>query len=399
VVVEQAVTWNAFPKELLRRFGRERALQLADCLWPIEYFGNPPRDPDNPAGTKLDVFYRPQEEYCEWHVERDADTNKIRRITFTSEPPEYWQALFGPIPGGNGTPDTAFPGDRDVLLGLYRDLVSEDVQLEDLVAPADIKDPRQGTLALKGQYYLYNKWNTTHGIAHLNSPPNSLFAEIQLGADATVPRIDREGRLLVEPDALICYAGYGGPNRNSDPTIGAAVNALARLGAWVTLKNPVGLYMDHIDLSGWRAPDGSDITQFIRVVRGSLGMIERMVVEAPPGHTLCVGDLMIAGELVRYGGQVAECITVKLTGLANIPPTPVHTPPVGITGRGEIDPANARIVDRLRLTDPSRPGTVEAFLHEGTAPGEAAPATAAAKRRRASAVAADQRTRHPFRAR
>ncbi len=400
VVVEQAVTWNAFPKEMLRRFGRERALQLADRLWPIEYYRNPPRDPDNPAGTKLGVFYRPQEEYCEWHVERDAETQKLRRITFTSEPPEYWQALFGLIPGSNGSPDIPFPGDRDVLLGLYRDLVSPDVQLEDLIAPADIPQPGPGTLALKGQYYLYNKWNTTHGIAHLNSPPNSLFAEIQLGADASVLRTDREGRLLVEPEALICYAGYGGPNRNSDPTIGAAVNALARLGARVTLKNPVGLYMDHIDLSGWAAPDGSDVTQFVRIVRGSPGMIERMVVEAPPGHTLSVGDLTIAGDLVRYGGQVAECITVKLTGLANILPTPVRTPPAGIAGRGEIDPAYAQVVDQLRLTDPSRPGTVEAFLHEGTAPGSTAASFAAApKGRRSTPAAADRRPRRMFRTR
>ena len=64
---------------------------------------------------------------------------------------------------------------------------------------------------------------------------------------------DAQGKLLIEPDALICYAAYGGPNRNSDPTIGATVNALARLGAYVTLRNPVGLYMDHIDLSGWSA--------------------------------------------------------------------------------------------------------------------------------------------------
>ena len=65
----------------------------------------------------------------------------------------------------------------------------------------------------------------------------------------------------MEPEALISYAGYGGPNRNSDPTIGASVNALARLGVPVTLRNPVGLYMDHIDLSGWQTPDGKDAAE------------------------------------------------------------------------------------------------------------------------------------------
>src|SRR5579862_4446498 len=36
--VEQAITWNAFPKELLRRFGRERAMVEADKLWTIDRY-------------------------------------------------------------------------------------------------------------------------------------------------------------------------------------------------------------------------------------------------------------------------------------------------------------------------------------------------------------------------
>ena len=88
-------------------------------------------------------------------------------------------------------------------------------------------------------------------------------AQFDLGggtpADATVLYRNGRGEPVVEPSALICCAGYGGPDRNSDPTIGATVNALARLGAMITLPNPVGLYMDHIDLSGWQAPDGVQV--------------------------------------------------------------------------------------------------------------------------------------------
>src|SRR5262245_48444333 len=76
VLVEQAVTWNAFPKELLRRYGRDRALQLADLAWPIERYRAPSPDPTNLAQTS-GVMYRPQEEYCEWHVTRDPDTGQI----------------------------------------------------------------------------------------------------------------------------------------------------------------------------------------------------------------------------------------------------------------------------------------------------------------------------------
>jgi hypothetical protein len=365
LVVEQAVTWNAFPKELIRAFGREKALAIADGLWPIERYGTAGllAEPWNDAGLS-GVVYRPQEEYCEWWVERDPHTGKIQRITFTSEPPEYWQALSGFVPGSDPIPDMRFPSTVDALLTLYRTLVSPEVQPEDLIVREDIKDADGNVVTKKGQYHIYNKWNTTHGIAHLNSPPNSLVAEIQLGGDATVLRTDPFGKPLVEPDALICYARYGGPNRNSDPTIGAAVNALARLGAYVTLRNPVGLYMDHIDLSGWSAPDGKDIAEFVRTVRGSPGMVERMVIEVPSNRGICVGDLTIGGVPIRYGGQVAECITVKLVGLANVVPSPLKKPPMGVSSRGYVDPFFAHHV-RLTRTPaaPLPPGTAEVFRY------------------------------------
>ena len=39
-----------------------------------------------------------QDEYCEWSVTRDPDTDKITRVTFTSEGPEYWQFLAAVAP-------------------------------------------------------------------------------------------------------------------------------------------------------------------------------------------------------------------------------------------------------------------------------------------------------------
>jgi hypothetical protein len=365
VVVEQPISWNAFPKELLRRYGRERALQLADELWPLEHFRLGLPDPANPKGTS-GFLYRPQEEYCEWHVLRDPNTRKIQRITFTSEPPEYWQALAGVVPGSDQIPEVTFPGDKQVLLALYHEVVSPHVKIEDLIPLADIKNAQKQVIAPKGQYNIYNRWNSELGIAHLHSPPNSLVAEIQLGGDASVLRNDPSGLLLAEPDALICNADYGGPNRNSDPTIGSTVNALARLGAYVTLKNPVGLYMDHIDLSGWEAPDGGDVADFLHIVRGSPGMIERLVIEAPPGRNLAVGDLSIAGVPLRYGGQAAECITVKLVGIANILPKSVSKLPVTSRYRGFLDPAYPSAVGQVERERLLTPGTIEAYESQGT---------------------------------
>lgn len=41
---------------------------------------------------KSSCVFLPQDEYCEWSVTRNSD-NKITRIDFTCEGPEYWEYL------------------------------------------------------------------------------------------------------------------------------------------------------------------------------------------------------------------------------------------------------------------------------------------------------------------
>jgi hypothetical protein len=147
--------------------------------------------------------------------------------------------------------------------------------------------------------------------------------------------------------------------RNSDPTIGATVNALARLGFYTTLKNPVGLYMDHIDLSGWETPDGGGVEDFIRIERGSPGMIERLVVEVPKKRRFALSDVTLAGEPIRYGGQVAECITVKLIGRANITSSPQLSPASIGKDSFFIDPHYPNLVVKSNV------GTIPAYVDEG----------------------------------
>ena len=358
-IIEQAVTWNAFPKELLLRFGRARAMVEADRLWPIEAYRSGEYDPAKPGQAALDAsstsWYRPHNEYCEWHVDREPLTGRVRKVTFASEPPEYWQAMFGGEVEVDDGLSFKFTGNPDVVLDLYRTLVSPEVRLEDLVFSETTQD------GSKGNYNIHNKWNSTHGIAHLAAPPNSLGAEVRLGGDATILRVNALGMPVTTADALVCCAAYGGSDRNSDPTIGAAVNALARLGAMITLVNPVGLYMDHIDLSGWEVPGGIDPHDCVRIVRGKPGMIERMVVELPPGSTHTVSDITIGGEPVRYGGQIAECITVKLVGGA----TKLGSVQNGLSpclARCCLDPANAtRLRDPIRWGIPTPVGFVDAL--------------------------------------
>jgi hypothetical protein len=372
--VEQAVTWNAFPKELLRRFGKPRALVEADRLWPLSgYRGMYDSDlPEvlsgKPPGVARDVFYRPLVEYCEWRVDRDPLSGAICRVTFTSEPPEYWQALFGQTLfalGDTTLPSVKFPGDPQRVLALYRDLVGPQVELDDLRVRERFVGA-EGEIYDVGDYNPYNIWNTQRGIVHLCAPPNSLGAEIKLGADATVLYASASGEPVVHPDALICCAAYGGANRNSDPTIGATVNALARAGAMVTLVNPVGLYMDHIDTSGWELPKGIRASDCVRIVRGAPGMIERLVVEPPPTSGVALSDLLIAGQPLRYGGQLAECITVKLVGGAAQIGAVTGNAPRACQSRCILDAHYpTELLRPEKLDDPLRPGCVVAFELEG----------------------------------
>lgn len=369
-MVEQAVVWNAFPKELLRRYGRERALVEADRLWPLSaYFYDWRYDPSVPAETGADFpnnplptdayFYRPTVEYCEWHIDRDPRSARIRRVTFTSEPPEYWQAMFGGTLAIDDSRAVNFPGDKDLVLDLYRKLVDPNIKMDDLLVDEPFTSPF-GDLK-KGDYNPHNKWNTTHGIVHLSAPPNALTAEIGLAADATILYKDKWNTPVVDPDALISGANIGGANRNSDPTIAATVNVLARAGAMITLANPVGLYMDHIDLAGWEVPGGITARDCVRIARGQDRLIERLIVELPTDE-FDVSDIRIGGVPVEHGGQIAECITVKLTGVAAAIGS-AHVTSVELPTMGYVDPANAReIFIAGRRGVPG--GTVPAFLYE-----------------------------------
>lgn len=281
------VTWLAFPLVLVAKHNGDRnaARQDAD------------RKPATGAA-------RLHDEYCEWHV--TLQNNKIVRVDFTCEGPEYWEALAQGYPKSVPVNSRHFNavGDKNLVLTLYRRFVSADVQLADLFP--------------NGKYDPLNKWNSSHGAMHLTHPANSLQAEISLGADATVRR-QRTGIELTDSKQLICCAKYGGAQRASDPTIGSDVNALARQGRLITLLNPVALYIKDLDTQGWTTPDGTNAKNFWKIVRGTPGNGLRAVFEVPPAKGYAVSDIKIGGVAIQFGGQIAEKITVKLTGIASAP--------------------------------------------------------------------------------
>ena len=261
--------------------------------------------------------YRQQDEYLEWAVFKDDVSGKIKEIIFTCEGPEYWEILSK---------------DPQLLLRLYEKYTNNSIDQNDLYLEHNVYEvDENGNIVpdpvyKKGDYNTYNKWNMKYAI-HLSHPSNTLGAEINSHAFSSVIRKNRDDILITDANSLICCSALGSPNRFRDPTIGGNVNSVSRNGNWVTLKDPIGLYISEIDPSRFTKPDGSIIPEFTErywnVLRGSDdgSMILRASLKVPEGEThngeqLLLGDLLVNGEPLNYGGQVAETITMKLFALA-----------------------------------------------------------------------------------
>ena len=105
--------------------------------------------------------------------------------------------------------------------------------------------------------------------------------------------------------------GWGAPDRDSDPHIGAAANAFVRNGYRISLTDPVGLYISDLTATTLRLPDpsvedegqaeipdgtSSDLADWWRVVRPTdpgtspQRRILRAVFEPPAGVMFVQGD-------------------------------------------------------------------------------------------------------------
>lgn len=259
-LIPAEVAWPAFPAQVIREVG--------------------------PGAARFDVADTSrdrQDEYCEWAVERRDD--KIVRVTFTTEVPEYWEHIA--------------VHDPDLLLELYRDLVDGRVQ------PADLfKD---------GKYDPTNTWNTqTQGRpAHLVQSTNNLDAAIQLVADATVLRRRADGTPVTDRQELVACGDLGEPFRNSDPQIAEIVNDAAALGTEITLLDPIGLYLDGLLTAGMQTPDGADAAEFWHRERGEPGHVVRAAFWVPDDRGYTVGDIKVNGRQINRGAQIADKVRVR----------------------------------------------------------------------------------------
>jgi subtilisin family serine protease len=244
---------------------------------------------------------RGQDEYCEWQVFRDS-AKKIVRVVFTSEPPEYYDFLYDP-----GVPSLK-KFSRDLLVKLYQERCgTKPIPLADL----------EITVGGVKRYDRGNKWNNDFCV-HLQQPQNTLLAQINIAARASVVRSDASGTLITNAKALNVCNSFGEDTRQSDPAIGDNVNKLARDNQFLTLQNPVGLYMMELDTTGWKTPDKTDAQTFWKVLKGKTStdkgknMILRAEFAVPASKKYTVSDIEIGGVPIEFGSQIAEHVKMRL---------------------------------------------------------------------------------------
>jgi hypothetical protein len=361
------VNWNAFPLAISRKFGTDRM-----AAWKFPEILQSTDDFSPPQGPVFHAKFRPQDEYCEWHVYKDPVTKTISRVVFTSEGPEYWIRLA--------------KADFDQVVALYQKYVSPKVTKADLQLTQDIAF---GPDILK-KYNPYNVWNTEEGLMHLTHPANTLGAEINLAARATAMRRDNTGVRITETRRLVCCSGFGSSNRSSDPTIGQAVNITA-LGnqpgdkpQGITLSNPVALYMNN--LAGGTLTDeaGNPLDDWFRFVRGVQGRGLMALVAPPSGDARTLDNIRVKGSVLSLGGQIAEAIQMVLyakTSAFNGPAPPVAPCVFHCCMPSGTPPAKIKDVN---LAQPSvsvacGPGQTDAFPEIGSAAGPTAGASPLAK--------------------
>lgn len=292
-VLNTPVPWNGFPRvhELLSAGNRQTMLTNAEQRGVIDGWFT-----DSSLTTPAKVNFRKQDEYLEWVPVKQA--GKVVRFAFTAEGPEYWEFLAN--------------ADRTVVLGLYEDFCRRKVPWSEISWGHDVWTQHPQTkkplhLYSRGDYNPYNSVNLEECAAHLTHPANTLGAEINLAARATVQRIDRTGSIVTERRRLACCSNFGDPNRNSDPVIGAAVNQTVQGGISLTLANPVGLYIRSFDDSRVADSKGNALPGWWKPVRGHDGQVLRAEFGPPDESPLSLDDVRVGNnEILSAGGQLAE---------------------------------------------------------------------------------------------
>ena len=267
-ITARSLSWIAFPRKVLparRRDDRARAFAEVEA----NLFGH-------------------QDEYFEWHATRRPEDDKIVKVVFVTETPEYWRL-----------PATTSDTTRARLVQLYQGA---------RVPRRAGGGPVRGA-ADRGRRFRREGLRRAQPVEHHRRNCALHRRHQQRERRDRQPRPARRAR--VSPGRRVRGSG----EQRAD--VGRRLHhargrALVRNGYRVTVAEPVGLYIDGWDDTGWTKPDGSPVGDYWRITRGRPGAVLRLEYEVPDEEGFVVGDIRIGGRPVPHGGQLAEHMTSSL---------------------------------------------------------------------------------------
>ncbi len=265
------------------------------------------------------------EEYLEWRTVRQAD-GKIVRLEFTTETPDYWAKLARYEPRRVLELAARFAGEA-----------VDKIDVRELFGVADpfSVDPNSADGEKLEAVYISQNWarrgairgaynNGVRAMMHMSKPVNSTNAAVALAVYAAYPHGKRVGSSMVAlsgPEAIAGTAQAAVNCRNSDPTIVGVTIKNVFSGSKVALMDAIGIYIVSFTTNSLLLDDKPIPRDWISFQRGTFAnanpvgvdLFQRLVIEAPPGSSKVVGDLMDAnGDRVVSGTQVARLINVGL---------------------------------------------------------------------------------------
>lgn len=323
-----APDWGAFPIRVARCLSRQRALRLLD--WQTER--------GDCEGRR-----RLQEEYLEWRVIRD-ERDRITRIEMTTELPDYWRSLAAWEP----TQTLELVAELAREPSVPTEAVYGDVDPRAAgVTPHDRERAFVTTMLTRKGSSPYN--DGRNGICCMIHPTNTLEALLELVARSATPyAVDdpSTGRVrfatAAEVFPLLGRAAQAG--RNSDPVLVERLGRLAFEGRLVALAEPVGVYVQGVEHSRLRQPDGTDVPpEWFTLGRSAETRssshepprYRRLVFEVPRDEGFTVGDLVDAAseQSISHGGQIADLVQlavfVRTSAPGIVPEEPHLLPPAG----------------------------------------------------------------------
>lgn len=297
-------------RQLLHDQYRRYARLPASAFTLLEAFQELPADatPDTPSvtwiafprtsgGTNDQIDrnrFTSQDEYVEWRVERNA-AGAVTRITFTTEFPEYWEAI-------------AMAG-LDALIAAIRGIRAGAPKAAELFGPGfnpNTATPESRAARFRG-FARRNPWNNGQKeILFLTQPNNTLGALFDLVGNCAVPKAGLPADGVCGSPGVACV-----PDRNSDPAVCQAAQTLARGKNGISLQDPAGIRI--LELSGiWRLNgkqidinDSASNKGIWAITRGG----SRAVLRVAKGLT-------IGADPIAFGAQVARLLKVGATVIA-----------------------------------------------------------------------------------